>query len=147
MSTHMSPEINTEPTAFPYGEFIDGLEEAIYWHNAWYARGMRQLVLQTTLPSEDLIARDAHLHCKLAGLLGCLPTPPGHEQLKDQIDELHEQMHTLMREAILRHDQTYPVNAETLEELEEAQAIFFISLHGFFRKAMEDCCRVKGSIY
>ena len=144
MSTHTPPNISSEQASFPYEEFLDGLEEAIYWHNAWYARGMRQLLLQAQ-PSEDLLARDAHLHCKLAGFLSYLPTPPGHEDLKGQIEELHEQMHALMRETNHENAQGHPINAETLDELEEAQATFFISLHGLFRKVMEDCCQVKSS--
>ncbi|OYY74942.1 MAG: hypothetical protein B7Y40_03060 [Gammaproteobacteria bacterium 28-57-27] len=129
--------MNDSNISFPYDEFIDGLEEAIYWHNAWYSRGMRQLLLQTPA-SEDLIARDAHLHCKLAGFFGQLPTPPGHEELKVQIEELHQQMHTLMREVLVESAQGQELNAETLDELEEAQATFFITLHGLFRKVMED---------
>ena len=140
----MSTPTNAKHSVFPYDAFIDGLEEAIYWHNAWFARGMRQLLLRNQ-PSEDLLARDAHLHCKLAGFFSYLPTPPGHEDLKAQIEELHEQMHALMRETIHENAQGHPINAETLDELEEAQATFFISLHGLFRKVMEDCCQVKSS--
>ncbi|HES76048.1 MAG TPA: hypothetical protein ENO09_03455 [bacterium] len=126
---------------FPYDEFIDGLEEAIYWHNAWFSRGMRQLILPTN-GSEDLVARDAHLHCKLAGFFGYLPTPPGQEELKAQIEDLHQQMHALMREALLENAAGQQLNAETLDELEEAQAVFFITLHGLFRKVMEDKCAI-----
>ena len=129
--------MNDNRTSFPYDEFIDGLEEAIYWHNAWFSRGLRQLVLQTRL-SEDLVARDAHLHCKLAGFFGYLPTPPGHEALKAQIEDLHQQMHALMREALLESAEGQALSAETFDELEEAQTTFFITLHGLFRKVMED---------
>ncbi|MEW5837987.1 MAG: hypothetical protein AB1717_04050 [Pseudomonadota bacterium] len=142
MSTPASTPSGLDPASFPYEAFIDGLEEAIYWHNAWYARGMRQLLLHSQ-PGEDLLARDAHLHCKLAGFFGVLPTPPGHEDLKAQIEELHEQMHALMREAILEVGSGNPIGAEMLDELEEAQASFFISLHGLLRKVMEDHCMVK----
>lgn len=129
--------MNDSRVRFPYDEFIDGLEEAIYWHNAWFSRGMRQLVLQTDL-SEDLVARDAHLHCKLAGFFGYLPTPPGHEELKAQIEDLHHQMHALMREALLESAEGQTLSAETFDALEEAQTTFFITLHGLFRKVMED---------
>lgn len=131
-----------DSTNFPYDEFIDGLEEAIYWHNAWYSRGMHQLLLQTSA-SEDLIARDAHLHCKLAGFFDLFSTPPGHEELKAQIEDLHQQMHTLMREVLVERAQGQELNAETLDELEEAQATFFITLHGLFRKVMEDRCAAR----
>ena len=124
---------------FPYSAFIDGLEEAIYWHNAWYSRGMRQLMSQGT-SSEDLLARDAHLHCKLAGFFNYLPTPPGREELKAQVEELHRQMHELMREALLESQATQQVSDDMLDELEEAQATFFINLQGFFRQVMEDKC-------
>ncbi len=131
--------MNDSNARFPYDEFIDGLEEAIYWHNAWYSRGMRQLILQTT-SSEDLIARDAHLHCKLAAFFGYLPTPPGQEELKAQVEDLHQQMHALMREALLESADGQTLSAETLDELEEAQTTFFITLHGLFRKVMENKC-------
>jgi hypothetical protein len=135
----MINSMNDTRARFPYDEFIDGLEEAIYWHNAWYSRGMRQLILQTN-SSEDLIARDAHLHCKLAGFFGYLPTQPGHEELKTQVEDLHQQMHALMREAILESVDGQTLSAETFDELEEAQTTFFITLHGLFRKVMEDRC-------
>ena len=75
--------MNDNSENFPYLEFIDGLEEAIYWHNAWYSRGMRHLIFNIPA-NEDLLARDAHIHCKLGGFLAHLPTPPGHEALKAQ---------------------------------------------------------------
>ena len=134
--------MNDNKVRFPYDEFIDGLEEAIYWHNAWYSRGMRQLILQTN-SSDDLIARDAHLHCKLAGFFGYLPTPPGQEELKAQVEDLHQQMHALMREALLESANGQKLSAEAFDELEEAQASFFINLHGLFRKVMEDKCAAR----
>ena len=126
-------------TSFPYDEFIDGLEEAIYWHNAWFVRGMRQLLLQTPA-SEDLITRDAHLHCKLAGFFGHLPNPPGHDDLMEQIESLHRQMHVLMRRALMESTENHRPNAEDIDELEATQSAFFICLHGLFRKVMEDRC-------
>ena len=138
MNTGSNPSVD----AFPYDEFIDGLEEAIYWHNAWYSRGMRQLLFKSPA-NEDLLARDAHLHCKLAGFFGYLPTPPGHEELKSQIEDLHQQMHALMREALLEAGQSQSMSEDTFDELEEAQASFFITLHGLFRKVMEDKCAAR----
>ncbi len=138
MNTGSNPSVD----AFPYDEFIDGLEEAIYWHNAWYSRGMRQLLFNSPA-NEDLLARDAHLHCKLAGFFGYLPTPPGHEELKSQIEDLHQQMHALMREALLEAGQSQSMSEDTFDELEEAQASFFITLHGLFRKVMEDKCAAR----
>lgn len=131
--------MNDDKKTFPYDEYIDGLEEAIYWHNAWFARGMRQLLLPTAT-SGDLLGHDAHLHCKLAGFFSYLPTPPGHEELKAHIEDLHQQMHTLMREALLESAEVAQLSAATLDDLEETQATFFITLHGLFRKVMEDRC-------
>lgn len=133
----MDHALHRDIATFPYDAFIDGLEEAIYWHNDWYARGMR-LLLQRLPASDDLLAHDAHTHCKLAGLLKNLPTPPGHEVLMQQIKEMHHEMHALMREALLEAQEGVSVSETTLDEMEQAQSSFFVSLHGLFRQVLED---------
>jgi hypothetical protein len=127
-------------TTFPYAEFIDGLEEAIYWHNAWFSRGVRQLIFGADGGCDDLNTRDAHLHCKLGAFFDYLPTPPGHAELKAQIEDMHQQMHALMRESILAVAEGQKLDETTFSELEEAQSTFFINLHGLLRKVMEDYC-------
>jgi hypothetical protein len=130
---------------FPYVEFIDGLEEAIYWHNAWFSRGMHQIILGSN-GCDDLTAHDAHLHCKLGAFFGYLPTPPGHAELKAQIEDLHQQMHAIMRQSIITVSQGEKPDEEMFSELEETQSMFFTNLHGLFRKVMEDYCAQSKSI-
>lgn len=124
---------------YPYVEFIDGLEEAIYWHNAWFSRGVRQLIFGAD-GGHDLNAHDAHLHCKLGAFFDSLPTPPGHAELKAQIEDMHQQMHALMRESILAVAEGQKLDEMTFSELEDAQSTFFINLHCLLRKVMEDHC-------
>ncbi|MFZ5466679.1 MAG: CZB domain-containing protein [Pseudomonadota bacterium] len=129
---------STEAT-FPYAGFLDQFEEAIYWHIAWYSRGIRHLMFSNGA-GDDLVGKDAHLHCRLGGFLSRFPTPPGCAEMVEQIDELHEQMHALMRDALLERREGTPIGEDAYAEIEEMQSMFFSSLHGLFRKVMEDHC-------
>ena len=57
---------------------------------------------------------------------------------------MHQQMHVLMRASLLESGepkgQGPAIDEEDFAELEEAQSLFFSSLHGLFRKVMEDSC-------
>lgn len=125
--------------AFPYAAFIDQFEEAIYWHIAWYSRGIRHLMFNTG-PADDLVGKDAHCHCRLGGFLNRFPTPPGCENLTEQIEDLHEQMHALMRNALLEARNGTPLDEDGFSEIEEVQSLFFNSLHALFRKVLEEHC-------
>lgn len=131
--------MSTPDTPFPYTEFLDQFEEAIYWHMAWYSRGLRQLIFNPD-GDEDLTAKDAHMHCRLGTFLARIPAPPGCLQMVEQIDTLHEKMHALMRNALLERREGSPFDEEAYAELEEMQSLFFTNLHGLFRKMLEDQC-------
>ncbi|HET19002.1 MAG TPA: hypothetical protein ENO16_00135 [Chromatiales bacterium] len=131
--------MSSPDATFPYADFLDQFEEAIYWHIAWYSRGVRHLMF-TNGAGDDLIGKDAHLHCRLGGFLSRFPTPPDCEEMIGQLDDLHEQMHTLMRNALLERREGTPLSEEVYAELEEMQSMFFTSLHGLFRKVMQDHC-------
>lgn len=130
--------ISTE-APFPSADFLDQFEEAIYWHMAWYSRGIRHLIFSNG-QSDDLIGKDAHLHCRLGGFLSRFPTPPGCAEMVEQLNALHEQMHALMRDALLERREGSTLGEETYAEIEEMQSLFFSTLHGLFRKVMEDHC-------
>lgn len=130
--------MSTINTAFPYADFLDQFEEAIYWHIAWYSRGIRHLMFKGA--ADDLTHREAHMHCRLGQFLGRFPPPPGCHEMVEQIETLHEKMHTLMREALLERREGLPMSEEAFTELEELQSLFFTSLHSLFRKVMEDAC-------
>lgn len=125
--------------AFPYADFLDQFEEAIYWHIAWYSRGIRHLMFSDG-PADDLVGKDAHNHCRLGCFLHRFPSPPGCDEMVEQIEELHEQMHALMRDALLEARSGMPIGKDSFCEIEEAQSLFFNTLHGLFRKVMEDHC-------
>lgn len=131
--------MNEPRQSFPYQDFLDQFEEAIYWHIAWYSRGVRHLMFKLGA-GEDLAAKDAHHNCKLGCFLHRFPTPPGCEAMVAQIGEMHEQMHTLMRQALLEVRNGTPISEDAFLEIEEAQSLFFGSLHGLFRKVLEDHC-------
>ncbi|MGK0673124.1 MAG: hypothetical protein ABWU16_00465 [Halothiobacillaceae bacterium] len=126
-------------TSFPYADFLDQFEEAIYWHIAWYSRCIRHLMFSKGA-DDDLVGKDAHLHCHLGSFLSRFPAPPGCAGMVKQIAELHEQMHALMRDALLATREGTPIGEGTYAEIEEVQSVFFSNLHGLFRKVMEDYC-------
>ncbi|MDM7322967.1 MAG: hypothetical protein P3W87_006820 [Gammaproteobacteria bacterium] len=125
--------------SFPYADFLDAFEEAIYWHIAWYSRGIRHLIFINS-PGDDLVGKDAHLHCRLGRFLSRFPTPPGCAEMVEQINQLHEQMHALMREALLERREGNTLVEETYAEIEEMQSLFFSAMHSLFRKVMENHC-------
>ncbi|MEW6445303.1 MAG: CZB domain-containing protein [Pseudomonadota bacterium] len=129
----------TPHAGFPYQDFLDQFEEAIYWHIAWYSRGVRHLMFQLGA-GDDLTAKDAQHHCRLGCFLDRFPTPPGCEEMIDQIEDMHRQMHALMRQALLETRNGTPITEDGFCEIEEAQSLFFSALHGLFRKVLEDHC-------
>lgn len=131
--------MNSLDAEFPYADFLDQFEEAIYWHIAWYSRGIRHLLFSNGA-GEDLIGKEAHQHCRLGSFFSRFPTPPGCEEMVSQVNELHEQMHFLMRNAVLERREGTPISEEDFAELEEMQSLFFSSLHGLFRKVLQDHC-------
>jgi len=135
----MEHRMSDSQQAFPYADFLDQFEEAIYWHIAWYSRGIRHLMFGDGA-GDDLVGKDAHSHCRLGSFLSRFPTPPGCEDLLVQVDELHEQMHALMRNALLEARNGTPLGEDAFGEIEEVHSLFFNSLHGLFRKLSEDRC-------
>ncbi len=123
----------------PLTEILDQCEEAIYWHLAWYSRGMGHLMFGTEA-GEDLIGKEAHTHCRTGRFLARFSALPGCGELIEEIEMLHEQMHALMRDALLERREGNPLREEALAEIIEMQSLFFGGLQGLFRKVMEDHC-------
>ncbi len=118
-------------------DFLDQFEEAIYWHQEWYTRVMKTLLLRR--PADpDILKPDAHQQCHLGVFLGASATPEGHEATLEEINRLHRKLHETARMALVAQEEGGRIDEEQFDELEEIRSLFFTTLHGLFRSVIEE---------
>lgn len=126
-----------------YCEYINRLEEAIYWHQEWFSRVARSLIYNDKAP-EDILKADAHLNCNFGRWFNNVEAPPKREQMVEELRSLHKQMHAEARLALMSVREG-SFDASQYDDLEETRSLFFSAMHGLFRSVMEDFLRLQGS--
>lgn len=118
-------------------EFLDQLEESIYWHQEWFTRVMKNLLFRRH-SDRDIFQPDAHERCHLGAFLGNTPIPTRYEGALEEINRLHRRMHEAARSALVAQEEGGQIDEEQFDELEEIRSLFFTTLHGLFRAATQD---------
>jgi len=104
-------------------DFVLRLDEAVLAHMEWSRRVLRCAVLRT-MPGDDVLADDAHCHCRFGVWFG------QHRERVDAIgaitaqglDERHRQMHDAARSICKRILEGATGDAAALDAFEQAQA-------------------------
>jgi len=121
---------------FDYANFVDQLEEVIYWHQDWHMRLMAKLLFGRSFDDID------HHQCHFGRFLDNTPTPPGREVEMAKIDQLHAKMHSMAEELVIAAQKNKTVDEEQFDEFMEAQSLFFSLTGGLLRGAIEDSVKV-----
>ncbi|MDD3608227.1 MAG: CZB domain-containing protein [Halothiobacillaceae bacterium] len=124
-----------QETTFDYQAYLDHLEEAIYWHLAWQNRLMGALLCGRAF--EDT----GHQHCHFGRWFNGAPCPPGRESEIAELAGLHVRLHETATDLLQSHEKCSGVDASAFAEFEEAQSLFFGTLHGLFRTVLSDACQ------